>query len=113
MRSYINSRIITSGPLIEVAPPLRREAGYRWPVRITVGVASLVTPTTQEVGEGQSLDARLWDTLATARTAISNAERQELAVPFEVSLGESTILLWACFDTTHGPAIHIKRRKEH
>ena len=103
---------MAGGLLIEVEPLLRQEAGYRWSVRITPGVASLVTPKEDEVGEGQSLDDRLWDTLRTARIAIGNADRQESVIPFEVALGGRTATLWACLDTTRGPGIRIIRPEE-
>ena len=105
-------RAMAAGLLIEVDPLLRQEAGYEWPVRVTPGVASLVAPKDEEAAEGQSLEARLWDTLLTARIALGNADRQESVVPFEVVLGGRTATLWACLDTTSGPAIHIIRPEE-
>ena len=110
---YTAEQAKADGLLIEVDPPLRKEAGYRWPVRITTGVATLVTPEEEEVEEGQSLNGRLWDTLHMARIAISNADRREFVVPFEVILGGQTETLWACLDTTSGPAIHIIRPEEY
>ena len=112
IHKYTAEQAMAEGVLIEVDPPLRKEAGYRWPVRITIGVASLVTPE-EEVDAGQSLNGRLWDTLHMARIAINNAERREFVVPFEVILGNQTATLWACLDTTSGPAIHIIRPEEY
>ena len=112
IHKYTAEQAMAEGVLIEVDPPLRKEAGYRWPVRITIGVASLVTPE-EEVDAGQSLNGRLWDTLHMARIAINNAERREFVVPFEVILGNQTATLWACLDTTCGPAIHIIRPEEY
>ena len=105
-------RAMAAGLLIEVDPLLRQEAGYQWPVRITRGVASLVTPKEEEVKEGQNLNDRLWDTLHMARIAIGNAYRQEPVIPFEVVLGGRTATLWACLDTIGGPGIHIIRPEE-
>ena len=110
---YAAEQAMADGLLIEVDPPLRKEAGYRRPVRITIGVASLVTPEEEEVDAGQSLNGRLWDTLHMARIAINNADRRDIVVPFEVNLGGQTATLWACLDTTSEPAIHIIRPEEY
>ena len=104
---------MADGPLIEVDPLLRQEAGYQWPVRITRGVALLVTPKEDEVAGGKSLNDRLWDTLHMARVAIDNANRQQSVVPFEVVLGGRTQTLWACLDTSSEPAIYIIRPEEY
>ena len=104
---------VNNGVLIEVDPALRMEAGYRWPVRITQGVAALVTPEEEERSEGQSLEARLWDVLWLARVAISNGDPHETVAPFEVTLGQRSVPMCACLDTTSGPAIHIIRPEEY
>ena len=110
---YTAEQAMADGLLIEVDPPLCKEAGYRWPVRITVGAASLVTPKEEEVEEGQSLNGRLWDMLHMARIAIGNAASRVSVVPFEVIFGGQTETLWACLDTTSGPGIHIIRPEEY
>lgn len=109
---YTAEQALADGALLEVDPQLRREAGYRWSVRITRGVASLLVPEEKERNEGQSQEGRLWDVLWMARIAIDNADDRETIAPFEMILGKNTITLWACLDTTSGPAIHIIRPEE-
>ena len=41
--SYTAEQAVEDGVLLEVDPELREEAGYRWAVRITQGVASLTS----------------------------------------------------------------------
>ena len=113
IHSYTAEQAVADGALIEVHPDLRREAGYRWPVRIARGVACLVTPSQEEVRQGQSLNGRLWDLLWMARIAISNADSHEHIVSFDVTLGGRTPTLWACVDLTSGPAIHIIRPEDY
>ena len=110
--SYTAEQAVADGVLLEVDRDLSKEAGYRWPVRITQGVASLVQPTEEE-SLGQSTEGRLWDMLFMARIAILNADRHEHISPFEVILGEETVTLWACLDSTSGPAIHIIKPDEY
>ena len=111
--SYSAEQAMDDGILIPVDTKLCKEAGYHWPVRITQGVASLVTPAEAEQSEGQSVEGRMWDTLWVARVAIMNAETHEQIVPFEVMFGGNTETLWACLDSTSGPAIHIIRPEEY
>ena len=108
---YTAAEAVQDGVLFDVDPALSREAGYAIPVRITRGVQALVAPA--EEREGESAEGRLWDTLSTARIAIQNAEEYEWAAPFDVQLGEQTVRLWACLDTTSGPAIHIIKPEEY
>ena len=113
VHSYSAEQAVSDGVLVEVDPELYEEAGYRWPVRITQGVASLVSPTEEEESRGQSLEGRLWDVLWMARVAILNADSDEHIAPFDVMLGGKTATLWACVDTTSGPAIHIIKPEEY
>ncbi len=111
--SYTAEQAMADGILLQVDPDLSKEAGYRWPVRITQGVASLVQSTEEEEQLGQSTEGRLWDVLFMARIAILNAEPHEYITPFDVILGERTVALWACLDSTSGPAIHIIKPDEY
>ena len=111
--SYPSEQATKDGVLIPVDRGLCKEAGYRWPVRITKGVALLVAPTAEEESEGQSLEGRLWDVLWMARIALRNAEPHDYIVPFDVRLGGKTVTLWACVDTTSDPAIHIVTPEEY
>ena len=105
--SYTAEQAVEDGVLMPVDKDLCKEAGYRWSVRITQGVASLVQPTEEEERLGQSVEGRLWDMLFMARIAILNADRHEHITPFDIIFGERTVTLWACLDGTSGPAIHI------
>ena len=111
--SYTAEQAVEDGVLMEVDRDLCKEAGYRWPIRITQGVASLVQPTEEEESLGQSVEGRLWDMLFMARIAILNADRYEHISPFDVMFGEETVTLWACLDGTSGPAIHIIKPDEY
>ena len=111
--SYTAEQAMADGILLQVDPDLSKEAGYRWPVRITQGVASLVQSTEEEEQLGQSTEGRLWDVLFMARIAILNADPHEHITPFDVILGERTVALWACLDSTSGPAIHIIKPDEY
>ena len=111
--SYTAEQAIEDGVLFEVNPDLRSEAGYRWAVRITSNVMSLVTPSLEEQSEGQSTDGRLWDILSVLRVSIANANSDEGIIPFDVILGKQTVRLWGCVDTTSGPAIHIMTPEEY
>jgi len=104
---YTAEQAVEDGVLVDVDPELAREAGYRWPVRITQGVESLVTPTEEEQSLGQSMEGRLWDVLWMARIAILNAHPEERFVTFDVMLGRKTTRLWGCVDATSELAIHI------
>jgi len=111
--SYTAEQAIEDGILIEIAPELSKKAGYRWPVRITQGVSSLATPTEQEQQQGQNLTGRLWDILWVAKAMISNADPRDRIIPFDMTLGKRMARLWACLDTTSGPAIHIITPEEY
>lgn len=111
--SYTAEEAVRDGVLIEVDPTVRQEAGYRWPVRLSQNVATFVTPRDEDLNDRQSLAGRLWDLMGAARIAISNADPEEYLVPFDVTLGSKAKRLWACLDTTSGPAIHIITPEEY
>ena len=111
--SYTARQAVEDGVLIELEDELRREAGYRWPVRITQGIQALVTTTQQEARQGQNTEGRLWDVLFVARVAIQSAQIGETLIPFEVSFSGQEVTLWACLDTTSGAAIHIVLPEEY
>ena len=111
--SYTAKQALEDGVLSEINPDLSKEAGYRWPVRITQGVADLVTPAVEEQEQGQTLEGRLWDVLWMARIALDNAGPDDRIAPFDVILGRKTTKLWACLDATSGLAIHIITPEEY
>ena len=54
--SYTAEQAVADGVLLEVDRDLSKEAGYRWPVRITQGVASLVhSPRNRKSALGRAL----------------------------------------------------------
>jgi hypothetical protein len=81
-----------------------------WKCRISANVHSLCTPPKSS---NQDYTGRLWDVLNVARHAIRNAEQGSTMVEFTCKLGRSNHKLWACLDTTSGPAIHIITPKEY
>lgn len=111
--SYTAKQAVEDGVLIEINPDLCKEAGYRWPVRITQGVSSLVIPTEGEQQQGQSLEGRMWDLLWMARMAILKANPDEYIVPFDIKFGPKDVRLWACVDGTSGAALHIITPEEY
>ena len=101
------------GALADVDPDLSREAGYRWPVRMSQRVAGLVTPTLAEERRGQSMQGRLWDMLWLARVALVDARPQQRYVAFDVMFGRRSIRLWGSVDASSGQAIHIITPEEY
>jgi hypothetical protein len=108
IHTYTAAEALREGRLVEVSPELRREAGYRVPVRLTTGVIELLTSEKEE----WKREGRLWDTLYLARVAIANAERSAVTARFEVTVGDRAASLWACLDYSSGPAIHIVTPQE-
>ena len=91
---------------------IAREAGFKWPVRITPGVLELVDPSKGEKEFGQSYDGRLWDVLNMAKYAIVETTDDPPLVEFKTIFSDErgkqeTVKFWAIIDTTSGPAIHI------
>ena len=111
--SYTAKQAVEDGVLVEINRELSKEAGYRWPVRVTQGVSSLAVPTEQEQQQGQSFAGRMWDILWVAHVAISNVDAHERIAPFDITFGKKIVRLWACVDTTSGPAIHIITPEEY
>jgi hypothetical protein len=95
VHTYTRAQAIADGVLVEVAPALAAEAGFRCPVALTAGAwADAVawdehTEAGKPAATGQDEAGRLWDVLTMARWAISRrgggpAERlafQVLRVP--------------------------------
>lgn len=111
--SYTAKQAIEEGVLLEINSEWSEEAGYRWPVRITQGVSALAAPTAQERHQGHTFPGHLGDILWLARSAISNVQAGERIAPFDITLGKRIIRLWACLDTSNGPAIHITTPQEY
>lgn len=64
--SYSRKQALSDGVLIDVSKDAK-EAGFKWPVAITVGVKGKLTPKSK--GTGQSFEGRLWDLLNLMRFA--------------------------------------------
>ena len=104
IHSYTADQAIEDGMLADVSE-LAREAGFKWPVRITQGVHELCTPP--ESNKIESYKGRLWDVLFLAHMAIKRSGSDEILAEFKVKIGREVHTLWACLDSTCGPAIHI------
>jgi len=103
--TYTADEAIDDGYLIDVSD-MAKEAGFRWPVRITQSVHTLCTPP--KSNKVQSYDGRLWDVLWMGFLAVRRStSRRENMVTFIVRIGKKNHTLWAVIDGTSGPAIHI------
>jgi len=106
IHTYTREQAIADGQLIDVSDtPEAREAGYKVPVCLTVGVHAL-EQVPETLSGWQDYSGRLWDTLFLAAAAFKRAEDKTL-VPFEVvyltdSRRRSTVTLWLCFSEYEG-----------
>lgn len=110
IHSYSAEDMMRDGLLHDVSE-LAKEAGFRWPVRITSGVQEIVDPSEEAKSFGQSFEGRMWDVLTVARFAIKKA-RSNSMVEFQVFFWngpdkQHRQTFYAAPDTTSGPAIHI------
>ena len=113
IHTYSALEAVADGVLVVVDRELRDEMGFRWPVRLSQNVAGMVTPSEEDRRMGQSREGRLWDLLFVSKLAIKGAGSEERIVPFDVLFGSRTSRLWACLDSTSGPAIHIITPEEY
>jgi len=107
--SYTAEQAIEDGFLADVSK-LGKEAGFKWPVRISQNVHELCTPPKSNGIE--SYKGRLWDVLWMAHCAIRKSE-DDWMTAFNVKIGRKIYELWACIDGTNGPAIHIITPEEY
>jgi len=111
IHTYTREQAIEEGQLIDVSETHEaREAGYKVPVCLTVGVHALVLVPASLGGE-QDYSGRLWDTLFLAAAAFKQAEDKTL-VPYKVIYKItprrfSTITLWLCFSEFEGFTIML------
>jgi len=111
IHTYTREQAIEDGQLIDVSDTHEaREAGYKVPVCLTVGVHALVQVPASLGGE-QDYSGRLWDTLFLAAAAFKQAEDKTL-VPYKVIYKItprrfSTITLWLCFSEFEGFTIML------
>ena len=111
--TYSAEQAVADGVLVEVDRELREEMGYRWPVRLSQDMAAMVNPSEEDRRMGQSKEGRLWDLLFVSKLALQGADPDERVVAFDILFGRRTSRLWACLDTTSGPAIHIITPEEY
>jgi hypothetical protein len=83
----------------------------KWKIRISNNVHNLCTPP--KSNKIQSYDGRLWDVLNLARWAIKRADQGDTMSVFTCKIGRKNHQLYACLDTTSGPAIHIITPEEY
>lgn len=115
---YSAEDAMQDGHLMEVDRATSKEAGFKWPVRITSGVYLLVKPSEEALSYGQDFEGRLWDVLTMARLAIQQAPDGENLISFVVHFQNGPkfavdVTLWAALDMTSGPAIHILKPEEY
>ena len=113
IHTYSAQEAVSDGVLVVVDRELREEMGFRWPVRLSQNVAGMVEPSEEDRRMGQSKEGRLWDLLFVSKLAIKGAGSEERIVAFDVIFGSRTSRLWACLDSTSGPAIHIITPEEY
>ena len=111
IHTYTREEAIADGQLIDVSEsPEAKEAGFKVPVCLTVGVHALVQVPASLGGE-QDYSGRLWDTLFLAAAAFKQAEDKTL-VPYKVIYKItprrfSTVTLWLCFSEFEGFTIML------
>ena len=74
--SYSRAQAIEDGMLIDVSSTAK-EAGFKVPVAITVGVHGYCNPPEASKAQGQSYEGRLWDVLMVALFAARAAPQGE------------------------------------
>lgn len=110
--SYTRKQAIEDGVLIDVSEStMAREAGFKTPVVLTVGVNDLVK-VPQELEGIQNYEGRLWDTLFLAAHAFVKFKGDRHLVPFNVIYQISKrkrkeYLLWLCFNEHEGFTIML------
>ncbi len=110
--SYTRKQAIEDGVLIDVSETtMAKEAGFKIPVVLTVGVNGLV-----KVPEGlegiQNFEGRLWDTLFLAAHAFVKFKGDRNLVPFNViyqitSRKRKEYILWLAFNEHEGFTIML------
>ena len=112
--SYTAEQAIEDGILVDVTEMAKEifQVGcdMSWKYRISSNVHNACTPPKNST---QDYNGRLWDVLNLARFAIRKAEKGSNLVEFVCKLGRKNFKLWACLDTTSGPAIHIITPEEY
>ena len=104
--SYTAEEAVEDGVLVDVSE-MGKEAGFKWPVRISQSVHTLCTPP--KSNKIQSYDGRLWDVLWMGFIAIKRAKNTTPGsiIKYRVKIGRKLHTLWITIDGTCGPAIHI------
>lgn len=103
--SYTAEQAVENGVLVDVSE-MGKEAGFKWPVRITRSVHNLCTPP--KSNKIQSYEGRLWDVLWMGFVEIKRDSNNHSGIlPYKVKIGRKLHTLWLSIDETCGPAIHI------
>lgn len=103
--TYTGEQAVEDGFLIDVSQ-LAKEAGFKWPVRITDALHHTLTPPKKS---NQDYTGRLWDVLHFAAVTCKNANPENPGpIEYQLKIGARLHTLWICLDTTNGyPALHI------
>lgn len=111
IHTYTREQAIADGQLIDVSETHEaKEAGYKVPVCLTVGVHALVQ-VPEALSGWQDYSGRLWDTLFLAAVAFKQAADKTL-VPYDVIYQTErrrslTVRLWLCFSECEGFTIML------
>ena len=114
--SYSRQQAIEDGVLVDISDqPETKEAGFRVPVCLTIGVFTLVEVPLGPDGEpisGQDFKGRLWDLLNMALFYFRAFTGDKHLVPFKVIFQtgayktgrpiQETFTLWLCFNEAEG-----------
>jgi hypothetical protein len=85
--AYTRAHALADGVLVD-ATDIAEEAGYKFPVAITVALHNRQTPAQADEGLGQDYNARLWDVLWLASFTFKLADPGIDIVTFTVGLQE-------------------------
>lgn len=113
--SYTATQAIEDGliiPTTDIDPVMAKQAGFKWPVRITNNLYHTIKPPK---GSTQDLKGRLWDVLFLAYIAVKRSPDDETGpIEYHVKIGRKVERLWLCIDGTDGtPAIHIMHPEDY
>lgn len=110
--SYTRKQAIEDGVLIDVSETtMAREAGFKIPVALTIGINNLVKVPEDLTGI-QNYEGRLWDTLFLAAHAFVKFKGDRHLVPFNVIYQISKrrrkeYVLWLAFNEHEGFTIML------
>ena len=99
IHSYSRAQALEDGFLIDLSV-WAKEAGFKFPLAVTQGVMSVLSPLPEIQAQGENLVGRVWDMLNILRHAIRTAKRTDevhFAPLFTMQAGRKPepVQLWA------------------